>query len=109
MTAVVQAIRLCTAGRSRRIVVVLASIAVLVPVTQSTFDYLYHGGKLHRGLTTSRWITVVVFFVVLPLTTLVFNVVVIHAVRRARKDSHVLGHSVIFHCRFLPRETWLLG
>ena len=82
--------RLCTPGRSKRIVVALTVVAVVVPVTQSTVDYLYHG-KLQRGLTTTRWITVFVFFVVLPLLTLLFNVIVIHTVRQTRKASDTLG------------------
>jgi len=81
----------CTVGRSKKTVVALTIVAVVVPLTQSLFDFVYHG-KLHRGVTTTRWITIFVFFVALPLATLVVNVVVICAVRRTRKNDKMLGN-----------------
>jgi len=85
-----KALRVCTVGRSKKTVVVLATVAVLVPISQTLIDYVYHG-KVHRGVTLTRWITIFVFFVVLPLMTLVFNIAVIHHARRASNNSDAIG------------------
>ena len=87
--------QICTASRSKKTVIVLAAVAVAVPMSQSLIDYFYHG-KIHRGVTLTRWVTIFVFFVVLPLLTLVFNVVVIHQARQASKNTDTLGRLLVY-------------
>jgi len=73
----------CTPGRSRKVVVALAVVALTVGAIMVVFVRLYH----ERIFKTLYIANTVVLCVMLPVTVLVINVTVVCAVRRASNNA----------------------